>query len=200
MFCIFLPDLKPCSVILNGRRGIVVMDFDCYSGDRGWILAHGDSLGKWMNLRLDQPMPCEGNWVDNPRCWRDIDLQSVYNCENGLLSLLQFNHIKIEIELTMDLFIIMIILGCVNYQSTFQFGITIIKVIKMNFSMHEIDWLDFSKQDIKGFKIMKKLIIVSLGDHRKNTSVRVPRDIRKGRWSGKNPGFLCFLVLSAGVK
>ena len=65
-----------------------------YTGDRSSIPAYGDSLGKWMNLRLDQPMPCEGNWVVSPRCWRDIDLQSVYNCENGLLSLLQFNHIE----------------------------------------------------------------------------------------------------------
>ena len=78
-------------------RGIVVMDFNCYTaGDRGSIPAQGDSLGKWMNLRLGQPMPYEGNWVVSPRCWRDIDLQSVYNCENGLLSLLQFNHIEIE--------------------------------------------------------------------------------------------------------
>ena len=27
-------------------RGIVVMNFDCYTGDRGSIPAHGDSLGK----------------------------------------------------------------------------------------------------------------------------------------------------------
>ena len=79
------------------RRGIVVKDFDCYTGDRGSIPAHGDSLGKWMNLRLGQPMPCEGNWVIGPRCWRDINFQSVYNCKNGLLSLLQFNNIEIEI-------------------------------------------------------------------------------------------------------
>ena len=57
---------------------------DCYTGDRGSIPTHGDSLGKWMNLRLGQPMPCEGNWVVSPKCWRDIDLYSVYNCENGL--------------------------------------------------------------------------------------------------------------------
>ena len=41
-------------------------------------------------------MPCERNWVVSPRCWRDIDLQSVYNCENGLLSLMEFNHIQIH--------------------------------------------------------------------------------------------------------
>ena len=74
------------------RRGIVVMDFDCYTGDRGSIPAHSDSLGNWMNLRLGQPMPCEGNRVVSPKCWWDIDLQSVNNCKNGLLSLLQFNH------------------------------------------------------------------------------------------------------------
>ena len=45
------------------RRGIVVMDFDCYTGDRSSIPTHDDSLGKWMNLRLGKPMPCEGNWV-----------------------------------------------------------------------------------------------------------------------------------------
>ena len=50
------------------RRGIVVMDFDCYTGDRGSVPAHGDSLGKLMNLRLGQPMPCEGNRVVSPRC------------------------------------------------------------------------------------------------------------------------------------
>ena len=69
------------------------MDFDCYTGDRGPIPTHGDSLGKWMNLRPGQPMPCQENWVVSPRCWRDIDLHSVYNCENGLFSLMQFNHI-----------------------------------------------------------------------------------------------------------
>ena len=68
------------------HRGIVVIDFDCYTGDRGLIPTHGDSLGKWMNLCLGQPMPCEGDWVVSPRCWQDIDLHSVYNCENGLLS------------------------------------------------------------------------------------------------------------------
>ena len=49
-------------------------------------------LGKWMNLCSGQPMPCEGNRVVSPKCWWDIDLQSVNNCKNGLLSLLQFNH------------------------------------------------------------------------------------------------------------
>ena len=75
------------------RRGLVVMDFDCYIGDRSSIPTQGDSLGKWMNLHPGQPMPCEGNWVVSPRCWRDIDLRSVYNWKNGLLSLMQFNHI-----------------------------------------------------------------------------------------------------------
>ena len=65
------------------------MDFDCYTGDRGSIPAHGDLVGKWMNLCLDQPIPCGGNWVVSPRCWRHIDLQSVYNCENGLLPAIQ---------------------------------------------------------------------------------------------------------------
>ena len=51
---------------------------------------------EWMNLRPGQPMPCEGNWVVSPRCWRDTDLHSVFNCENGLLSLMQFNHIHIH--------------------------------------------------------------------------------------------------------
>ena len=81
---------------VSWRRGIVVMDFDCYTGNCGSIPAHGDSLGKWMNLRLGQPMPCEGNWVVSPRCWQVIDIQSVYSCENMLLSLLQFNHMEIE--------------------------------------------------------------------------------------------------------
>ena len=45
------------------------MHFDCYTGDHDLILGYGDSLGKWMNLRLGQPMPCEGNWVISPRCW-----------------------------------------------------------------------------------------------------------------------------------
>ena len=84
-------------VLANRCRGLVVMDFDCYTGDRSSIPTHGDSLGKWMNLRPGKPMPCEGNCVVSPRCWRDIDLHSVYNCENGLLSILQFNHIEIEI-------------------------------------------------------------------------------------------------------
>ena len=48
------------------------------------------SLGKWMNLRSDQRMPCEGNWVVSPRCWRNINLHGVYNCD----SLLQFNDIE----------------------------------------------------------------------------------------------------------
>ena len=59
------------------RRGLVVMDFDCYTGDHGSIPTHADSLGKWMNLRPGQPMPCEGYWVISPRCWRDIDLHSI---------------------------------------------------------------------------------------------------------------------------
>ena len=28
------------------RRDLVVMDFDCYTGDRGSIATHGDSLSK----------------------------------------------------------------------------------------------------------------------------------------------------------
>ena len=54
------------------RHGIVVMDFDCYTGDRSSIPTHGDSHGKWMNLSSGQPMLCEGNWVVSPRYWRDI--------------------------------------------------------------------------------------------------------------------------------
>ena len=46
--------------MLQLYRGIVAMDFDCYTGDRGSIPAHGDSLGKLMNLRLGQPMPVQG--------------------------------------------------------------------------------------------------------------------------------------------
>ena len=56
----FLGDLRRC--------GLVVMDFDCYTGDCGLIPTHGDSLpthgnslGKWMNLPPGQLMPCEGN-------------------------------------------------------------------------------------------------------------------------------------------
>ena len=60
------------------RRVIVIMDFDFYTGDCGLIPTYGNSLGKWMNLHPDQPMPCEGNWVVSPRCWQDIDLHSVY--------------------------------------------------------------------------------------------------------------------------
>ena len=30
----------------TGRHGIVVMDFDCYTGDRSSIPTNGDSLGK----------------------------------------------------------------------------------------------------------------------------------------------------------
>ena len=59
----------------NGN--IVVMDFDCYTGDRGSIPTHGDSLDKWRNLRPGQPRPCEGNWVVSQRCWRDIDIVSI---------------------------------------------------------------------------------------------------------------------------
>ena len=71
---------------------------DCYTGDRSSIPTHDDSLIQWMNLRPGQPMLCEGNWVVNPRCWWDINLHSVYNCKNGLLSLLQFNHIQCRIQ------------------------------------------------------------------------------------------------------
>ena len=58
------------------RYIVVIMDFDCYTGDRDLIPTHDDSLGKWMNLLPGQPIPCEGNWVVSPRCWRDIDLHS----------------------------------------------------------------------------------------------------------------------------
>ena len=40
---------------------IVVMDFDCYTDDCGSIPTHGDSHGKWLNLRPGQPIPCKGN-------------------------------------------------------------------------------------------------------------------------------------------
>ena len=88
---------------ISGRRrcGIVVMDFNYYTGNCGSISSHSNSLGKWMNLRLGKPMPCEGNWVVSPWClsWRDIDLHSFYKCENGLLlSLMQFNHIHSYIQ------------------------------------------------------------------------------------------------------
>ena len=68
---------------------------DCYKGGRSSIPTYGDSLGKWMNLCPGQPISCEGNCVVSSRCWRDTNIVS--NCENGLLSLLQFNQIKIEI-------------------------------------------------------------------------------------------------------
>ena len=42
------------------HRDIVVMDLNCYIGDRSLILTHGASLGKGMNLRQGQLMPCEG--------------------------------------------------------------------------------------------------------------------------------------------
>ena len=80
------------------QSGIVVMDFYCFTGDRSSIPTHDDSLGKWMNLRLGQPMPCEGNRVVSPRCWREIDLHIVYNHKNALP--LQFNYIEnIEIHM-----------------------------------------------------------------------------------------------------
>ena len=78
----------------NIRLGIVVMDFDCYTGDCSSIPTHDDSLSKWMNLCPSQPMLCEGNWEVNPRCWREINLHNVYNWENGLLRLSQFNQIE----------------------------------------------------------------------------------------------------------
>ena len=66
------------------------MEFDCYTGDCGSIPTHCDSLGKWHERTW--AMPCEGNWVVSSRCWREIELNTVYNCENELLSLKQFNH------------------------------------------------------------------------------------------------------------
>ena len=32
------------AILGNGRRGIVVMDFDCYTGNHGSIPTHGDSF------------------------------------------------------------------------------------------------------------------------------------------------------------
>ena len=75
------------------RRGIVVMDFDCYTDDRGSIPTHGDSLVNKPSLGSTYAL--WGNWVVSPRYWQDIDLHSVYNCENGLLSLRQVIYIYI---------------------------------------------------------------------------------------------------------
>ena len=61
---------------------------------RSSIPTYGDSLGNWINLYRGQPIPYEGNWIVRLRCWWDINLHSVYSCNNWLLSLLQFNHIK----------------------------------------------------------------------------------------------------------
>ena len=50
----------------------------------------------WIDLNILQYiayLPCDEKWVVSPRCWWEINLHSVYNCEKGLLSLLQFNHI-----------------------------------------------------------------------------------------------------------
>ena len=55
-----------------------------------------DFIASLTTIHLGQPIPCEGNLVVSSMCWRDINLHSVYNCENGLLSILQFNHIEIE--------------------------------------------------------------------------------------------------------
>ena len=70
------------------------MDFDCFTGNRSSIPTHSDSFGKWINLRPGQPKLCEECWVVSSRCWQDINLNSAYDCENGLLSLLQFNHME----------------------------------------------------------------------------------------------------------
>ena len=84
------------------RLGIVVMDFDFYTGDRGSIPAQGDSLAKWMNLHLGQPMPCEGNWVVSLRCWWSINLHSVYICENRLVSLFLLCNLHKVIQYTLS--------------------------------------------------------------------------------------------------
>ena len=54
-------------------------NFNCYTGDRRLI-------------------PTQLTAIHLASEWRDIDLHSVYNCENRLLSLLQFNQIEIEIS------------------------------------------------------------------------------------------------------
>ena len=59
--------------------------------------ASQDFIASLTTIHLGQPIPCEGNLVVSSMCWRDINLHSVHNCENGLLSLMQFNHIEIEI-------------------------------------------------------------------------------------------------------
>ena len=62
------PELNYAGQFSVGRRGIVVIDCDCYPGDCGLIPTHGDSRRfKRMNLLPGQPMPCEGNWVVSPR-------------------------------------------------------------------------------------------------------------------------------------
>ena len=76
------------------RCGIVVMDFDCYTGDRSSIPTHSDSLGKWMNLRLGWPMPCEGNWVVSPRCWQDINYIVSIIAKMGFSAPVSYTHLR----------------------------------------------------------------------------------------------------------
>ena len=38
------------------RHGIVVIHFDCYTGNHSSIPTHSDSFGKWMNPRPGQPI------------------------------------------------------------------------------------------------------------------------------------------------
>ena len=60
--------------ILSGIVGIVR---DCYIGGCSSIPTHSDSIGKWMYLRPDQPMPCEGNRVISSKCWRNTYIVSL---------------------------------------------------------------------------------------------------------------------------
>ena len=81
-------------------HGIVVMDFDCYTGDRGSIPTQLTAIHLASELTFARVNPClvREIWVVSLRCRRHIDLHRVYNCENRSLSFLQFNHIEIEIR------------------------------------------------------------------------------------------------------
>ena len=88
-------------IMYNVAESTVDMKFDCYIK---WLQL--DSHSRRFTWQVNEPMlgsthalHCEENCIISPRCWLDINLHSVYNWENGLLSLLQFSHIKINIYL-----------------------------------------------------------------------------------------------------
>ena len=89
-------------IMYNVAESTVDMKFDCYIR---WLQfdSHSQRFTCWQ---VNEPMlgsthalHCEENCIISPRCWRDINLHSVYNWENELLSLLQFSHIEIKIYL-----------------------------------------------------------------------------------------------------